>query len=345
MEKDNFKISIIAFLLALLVSSVIIALSGFSPINVLVALFQGSFGSKKAIVQTLSQATPLIFTGLAYTVTIKSGLVNIGTEGQLYVGAIAGAVVGAHFELPMIIHIPLALIAAIIAGGLYASIVAFLKVKFGSNEVITTIMLNFIAMSFCSYLVNYPLKEAKGMIAQTDKILPTAELMKIYPKSQLTIAFIIAIIVAILVNEMFKRTKVGYEIRAVGLNKKGAETAGIKVNKIFIITLFLSGAIAGLAGGTQVLGVHKRFIDYFSPGYGFDGIAVAALAANHPIGVVISGILFGGLKAGALMLNRTAKVPTDIVNVIQGLVVIFVAAPILIKQILKPLEKNKKEVK
>lgn len=344
-NSSDIKISIIAFIMAMAISSVFILFSGFSPIKVFAALYKGSFGSTKAIVQTLSQATPLIVTGLAYTVTIKAGLVNIGVEGQMYIGAMGAAIAGAYLNLPPLIHVPVAILTAMILGGLFAAIVAFLKIKFDSNEVITTIMFNFVAISFTSYLVNYPLKEAKGMIAQTDKILKSAELTRLFPKSQLTSAFIFAIIAVILVHIMFKRTSIGYEIRAVGLNIKGAETAGIKVKRIFLVTLFLSGAIAGLAGAGQILGVQKKFIDHFSPGYGFDGIAIAALAANSPIGVIFSGILFGALKAGALMLNRTAKVPTDIVNVIQGLVIIFVAAPLLVKQIAKPFKITKSSKK
>lgn len=332
---NTVVLSIISLTLAIIVSSIIMVVSGYNPIVAFGAIIAGAFGSQRAITQTLTQATPLIFTGLAYTFAKKATLINLGIEGQLHLGAMAAAIVGTmKLGLPPVVHIIFALFAGIAAGGLYAGFVGFLKVRFGSNEVIATIMLNTIAINFTSYLVNYPFK-AEGSVAQTNKILESAMLPRIISKYQLTIAIFIAITACILVKYYIDKTTTGYEIKSVGLNYVAAETAGIKIGRIMVISMLVSGAIAGLAGATNTLGVDRRFIDGFSPGYGFDGIAVAALAADSPIGVIFSGIVFGALRAGSMVLNRTTKIPTDFVNVIQALVVIFVAAPLLVKDILR----------
>lgn len=333
-ELNTITLSMISLVLAIVISGVIMALCGYNPFEAFGAMVVGAFGSQRGIAQTLTQATPLIFTGLAFVFAKKATLINLGIEGQLQLGAMAAAVVGAmDLGLPMILHLPIALIAGMVAGGLYAGFVGFLKVKFGSNEVIATIMLNSVALYFVSFLANYIFK-AEGSVAQTQKILETATLPRIFSKYQLTIAIFIAIGACILVKYFMQKTKLGYEIRCVGMNRIAAETAGIKIGKIMMIAMFISGAIAGLAGAGHVLGVDRRFIDGFSPGFGFDGIAVAALAADHPIGVIFAGIIFGALRAGAMVLNRTTNIPTEFINVIQALVVLLVAAPMLVKSIL-----------
>lgn len=333
-------LAIVSLIIAIIVSCIIMVICGYNPFEAFAAIFLGAFGSQRAIAQTLTQATPLIFTGLAFTFAKKATLINLGIEGQLHLGAIAAAIVGTlDMGLPTIVHLSLSLLAGVIVGGLYGAFVGFLKVRFGSNEVIATIMLNTIAINFTGWLANYPFK-AEGPIAQTEKILETAMLPRIFPKYQLTIAIIIAIVACILVKYFMNRTTMGYEIKSVGLNSVAAETAGINIGKIMIISMFVSGAVAGLAGASHTLGVDRRFIEGFSPGYGFDGIAVAALATDSPIGVIFSGIVFGALRAGSMVLNRTTKIPTDFINVIQALVVIFVAAPLLVKEILRIKEKK-----
>ncbi len=335
LDKNTAVLSIVALLFAILLSGIIMALSGYNPFEAFAAIIEGAFLSQSAIAQTLTQATPLIFTGLAFTFAKRATIMNLGIEGQLYLGAMAAAIVGPmDLGLPIFIHLPLALLAGIIAGSLYAGLVGVLKVKFGSNEVIATIMLNSIAIYFVGYLVNDVFLAEGSSTAQTEKVLDTALLPKIFSKYQLTIAIIFAILACILVKWIFDRTVLGYEITGVGLNPLAAQTAGISVNKVVIISLLISGAIAGFAGASHVLGVDKRLIVGFSPGYGFDGIAVSALASGSPIGVIFSGIIFGALRAGSMFLNRTTSTPTEFVGVIQALVVIFVAAPMLMKQIL-----------
>lgn len=336
LRMNSLLLSVVSLLLAVFISGIIMALCGYNPFEAFAAILEGAFGGQRAIMQTLTQATPLIFTGLAFTVAKKATLINLGIEGQLYMGALAAAAVGVlDFGLPMMLHLPLSLLAGIVAGGLYAGLVGVLKVKFGSNEVIATIMLNTIATCLAGYLLNGPMMATDNVVAQSAKVLPTAQLPRLVSKYQLTIAVFIAVAACMLIKYLMDKTTLGYEIRCVGLNPIASETAGINIGKIMMISMFLSGAIAGLAGASHVLGVDRRMIMGFSPGYGFDGIAVAALAADSPIGVIFAGVVFGALRAGAMVLNRTTSIPTEFTNVIQALVVVFVAAPMLVKEILR----------
>lgn len=337
MKRDQIKEkagSMIALFLAILISGIIMAVCGYNPLEAFGAMFAGAFQSQSGIAQTLTQATPLIFTGLAFTLAKKATMINLGVEGQLLFGAMTAAILGnMDMGLPIAIHLPLTLLGGMTVGGLFAALVGQLKVKFGSNEVIATIMLNEIGKLFCSYLVNGPFK-ADGAVSQTEKVLPTAMLPRIVEKYQLTVAILLAVLVCIAVKLFMERTVDGFEIRCVGMGSTAAETGGIHVGKRMVAAMFISGAIAGLAGACHVTGVDRRYIEGFSPGYGFDGIAVAALAGENPVGVIFAGIVFGALRSGAMVLNRTTNIPIDFINVIQALVVILVAAPLLVEEIL-----------
>lgn len=333
LRMDGPLLSIVSLVIAIVISAIVMALCGYNPFEAYGAIVKGSFGSQRAIVQTLTQATPLIFTGLAFTLAKKANLINLGAEGQLYLGALAAAVVGmTDLGLPSVLHLPLAVLAGMAAGGIYAGLVGFLKVRFGSNEVIATIMLNSIAIYFVDYLLNGPLLAENSSVAQTERVLQTAQLPRIFQQYQLTIAIIIAVAACILAKLFMDKTNLGYEIRAVGLNPEAAETAGISKAKVTVVALCISGCIAGLAGASHVLGVDRRLINGFSPDYGFSGISVAALAADSPVGVIFAGIVFGALRAGTMELNRTTSIPVEFVNVIQAMVVILVAAPLLVKE-------------
>ena len=344
LKLDGPLLSILSLLIAIVISGVIMAVCGYNPIEAFGAILAGSFGSQRAIVQTLTQATPLIFTGLAFAFAKKASLINLGAEGQLYMGALASAAVGM-----LDLGLPLAVAAGMAAGGLYAGLVGVLKVKFGSNEVIATVMLNSIATYLVDYLLNGPMLAENSSVAQTERVLETAQLPRIFQQYQLTIAILLAVAACILVKLFMDRTALGYEIRAVGLNPDAAETAGISKAKVTIVALCISGCIAGLAGASHVLGVDRRLINGFSNDYGFSGISVAALAADSPVGVIFAGIVFGALRAGTMELNRTTSIPVEFVNVIQAMVVILVAAPLLVKELkrLNPAgwsRKTKKEV-
>lgn len=333
--KNAFINSFFALVFSLLLGMVFIAISGFSPLETYRAIFGVSLSTVKGFALALSQATPLMFTGIAFALAYRVRMINTGAEGQLYAGAMAAALVGAYItNLPGVVHIPLALLAAFIAGGLVAGIVALAKIYTGASEIILTLMLNTTIILFTSYLANGPLKPQGSGVGQTERIAESAKLARLIPQTQLTAAILIVIAVAILLEFILNRTVFGYEIQVTGQNVRAAQVAGIKVNKISVITFALSGAVAGLGGAAMVLGVNYRFIEGFSPGYGFAGISIAALAAYSPLAVIPSAILIGILRAGTITLSRTTAIPVEIVDVIQVLVIVFVAAPTMIRAIL-----------
>jgi simple sugar transport system permease protein len=329
------RIQIVAVTAALVVGALVILATGHSPIEAYGAVLVGAFGDIYGIGQTLTQATPIIFTALAFLLSFKCGLFNIGAEGQLLIGGFAAAVVGISFSgLPIIIHAILAVLTGAAGGALWGFIPAALKAKLGAHEVITTMMLNYVALYLTSYMVAYPLK-APGWVSQTVPIAPAAELPRILPPTQLSAAFILAIVAAWTTSYLLDRTTIGYEVRAIGLNPTAAQNAGINVKKGIVLALVISGAIAGLGGAGEILGVHRRFIDGFSPGYGWDGLAVALIGGLDPMGAVIAAVFFGALRSGGMVMNRATGVPFDIILVLQALIVLFVAAPRLIKYVLK----------
>lgn len=327
--------SVIAILAAFLVGAVVLWATGYSPIEAYSAVLTGAFGDIFGIGQTLTQATPIIFTALAFLFAFKCGLFNIGAEGQLIVGGFLAALVGISFaDLPVFIHLPLALLAGAAGGALWGFIPGVLKAKLGAHEVITTMMLSYVALYVTSYMVNYPFK-APGWVAQTVFIAPSSELPRILQPTQLSASIMIALLTAALTAYVLQKTTLGYEVRAIGLNPAAAESSGISVKKGMIIALVISGAIAGLGGAGEILGVHRRFIDNFSPGYGWDGLAVALIGGLNPIGSVLAAILFGALRSGGMTMNMVTGVPLDIISVLQALVVLFVAAPRLIRYFLR----------
>jgi simple sugar transport system permease protein len=227
------------------------------------------------------------------------------------------------------------LFAAALAGSFWAFIPAVLKTKLGAHEVITTMMLSYVALYFTSYLVNYPFKDPTGWISQTLTVAPSAELPRILQPTQLSASILIAVALVVLTYFTLQKTTLGYEVRAVGLNPAAAENGGINVKRSMILAFLISGAIAGLGGAGEVLGVHGRFIEGFSPGYGWDGLAVALVGGLSPLGVLVAAVLFGALRSGGMTMMRVAHVPLDIVSILQALVILFVAAPMLIKYLLK----------
>ena len=325
---------IIAILLAFLISALILLFSGYSPLVAFSALFRGAFGSKNAWGQTLTQATPILFTALAFLLTFRTGIFNIGVEGQFLMGAIASALAGIYFSgLPAPLHIALSLLAGGVMGALWGLIPALLKAYLGVHEVITTMMMSYIASYLTSYLVNYPFK-APGWVAQTEPVAKSALLPKILPPTQLSLSFIIALFFSFLVSFFLIHSYLGFQVRAVGLNPEAAENKGIAIKNRQILAFLLSGFIAGIGGGGEILGVHGRFVDGFSPGYGWDGIAVGLVGKLHPGGCILASILFGMLRAGGMTMTRVTKVPLDLSLIIQSLVIILVAAPYFIKTVI-----------
>jgi len=331
---------LLAIATAFLVGALVLIATGYSPIDVYSAMIMGAFGDVYGVGQTLTQATPIIFTALAFLFSYKSGLFNIGAEGQLIMGGFAAAIVGISFSgLPAPLHILLALFAGALAGGLWGFLPAFLKVRFGAHEVITTMMFSYIATYLTSYLVNYPFK-APGWVAQTVPIADSAQLPRILQPTQLSASILVAVTLAGAVYYILQKTTLGYEVRASGLNPSAAENGGINVKKTIVLAFILSGALAGIGGAGEILGVHNRFIQGFSPGYGFDGLAVALVGGLNPVGVLLAAILFGALRSGSMLMTRVTHVPLDIVVIIQALVILFVAAPKLVRYFVQRRSKS-----
>ena len=324
------SVSLLAVVLALVVSAVLIFIAGVNPLIAYLALLKGAFGDSFAIGNTLAKTTPLIFTGLAVAFAFRCNLLNIGAEGQLYAGGLASVCAGIYITgFPAYIHIPLAILSGFAAGAIWGGLAGYLRATRGINEIISTIMLNFIAIFFVSYLVHGPLTEPPGFYHQTALIETTARLPVLMPKSDLSIAIIIAIFIALVVSYILWRTPFGLKLRAVGLSSKAAKFSGIPVNRYTVGAMSISGGLAGLAGTVEIIGGQYRLLDFFSPGYGFDGIAVAFLGRSDPIGVIFAAFLFAALRVGANQMQRTTGLPTSLVLVIQGMVILFIMGVVL----------------
>jgi general nucleoside transport system permease protein len=289
------------------------------------AVWKGSFGNKFSFTETLTYTTPLLFTGLANAIAFRTGLFNIGVEGQLQVGMITAAAVGLIPGVPHLLHIVLVLGLGALAGAIWGAVPGYLKAKTGTNEVVNTIMMNYIALYLSNYIVMGPLN-LKGQ-ASTPLIKQSAMLTHFMGANyRVNTGLFIALIFVILVYLLFWKTTVGYELRAVGLNSMAAEYGGISIKKNIILAMVISGAMAGLGGAAHISGIQRQAISLPNlSGMGFDGMAVALLAKSHPIGVVFSAILFGALQSSALTLQM-AKIPKEIIALMQSIIIIFVAA-------------------
>lgn len=319
--------SLFAILLAFAVGSVIIVMMGHSPLDAFSALLKGAVGNRRAVFNTIAMSIPLMFTGLAVAVGQRGGMLNIGAEGQLYIGAMGYAVFALTFpNLPKLLMLPIGFLIGMIAGGLWGAIPGYLKAKRGINEVIVCIMLNYVASLFTSYLVNGPFK-GEGMEAHTDPLPAAAQIERYASDSILGNSIIVAVIFVIMLYFLLWKTNLGYKIRAVGLNRTAGEAAGVDVTSIIVVTMIICGAMAALAGITEISGNISRFRENFSPSFGFSGIAVSILARNHPIAIVFTALLFGLLNSGSMNMSMTTSISTNITTVIQSLVIIFVAAP------------------
>jgi len=329
---------ILGVLLAFIAGAVFLWVFGESPADAYGALFKGAFSSKRYFAETLLSTTPLIFGGLAVALGFRCGLFNMGVEGQIVLGGMAAAYVGYAWELPLLIHLPLALLAGAVAGGIWGAIPGYLKAKHRIHEVITTIMLNYIVFQVAAYMiaVGGPMKADNELPVSPD-VLPTAQLARIWEGTRLSGGIFIALIFAVLVWVFLFKTRLGYKMRAVGLNSSAAEFAGIKPGRMMVWAMFLSGALGGLAGAVEVLGVHYKFYSTFSPGYGWDAIAVALLGLNHPVGVVASAFLFGVLRSGSITMQAIAQISKDIVLILSALIIFFTATNQTLRPILERL--------
>jgi len=312
------------FVVALLVGAMVLAASGRDAAGTYALLFQQSLGGPTEFANTLVSTTPILLTGLATSIAFRAGIFNVGVEGSLYVGAFAAAWVGFSLSnLPGLMIVLVAGAFAGLAGGAWALIPALLRARWRVDEVVTTLMLNYVAILLTSWLVNYYFLAPDIANSMSPQIAEQARLPSLFSSTQLTIAFPFALVVTALYAYLFNRSVVGYELRMIGLNPKFARAVGINLAAGIITAFLLSGVLGGIAGGMQILGVNYRFIDHFSPGYGFTGIAVALLGRGHPIGIVLAALFFGALSSGGAMIQLFSDIPLDLINVLQGVVMIF----------------------
>ena len=345
----------LAVLTGLIIGGIVIAISGASVIDAYGALFTGSFGSPTELIEgirvlfstgdhtvlvkaiypfteSLVTATPYIFAGLSVALGFRCGLFNIGAEGQFFIGALCSAYVGYSIKgLPMIIHLPLALLGGALGGAVWGMIPGYLKARFGAHEVVNTIMMNWIAFRLSDWLLNGPMK-ASGFRPVTPNVQASAELPRFFADPlRFNWGFVLALVMAYVVYWFLFKTTLGFEVRSVGANPDAAKYAGMNIIKNFVMVMALAGGLAGLAGSAQVLGVDHWVGQGFSAGYGFDAIALALLGKSHPFGVVLAALLFGFLRSGATDMQSMAGIPIDIISIIQGLVIVFIAAPDIIR--------------
>ncbi len=346
---DIFLDPIVAIIFSLTLGAIIISVLGYDVGLAFKALFSGAFGSIRSISQTLLAATPLMFTAMSFSLAYRCGMFNLGAEGQFYFGAIIGAWAGFGIKgLPPVLHVLVVIVAGALGGMFVGFITAFLKVKRGVNEVIACIMLNYISINITNYLVSTtgPLRRGSTLPA-TPMITESAKLPILIKGTSLTGGFLFGIFFAIVLYLFLWKTRGGYKIRAVGDNPFAAECGGIDKVKYSVLAMLLAGALAGIGGSIEIIGIHNRFYGSFSPGYGFEGIAVGMLGSNHPFGILLSALLFGALKTGAMAMQIQAGTNAELVKILQALVIFFIAGKWSIMYLMTRIRtkrQNKKQI-
>jgi ABC-type uncharacterized transport system permease subunit len=331
-------VPVLAVITALIVGAVLIGITGADWQAAYIGLWEGSFGTPRALADTLVRSTPFVIAGLSVALAFKAGLFNIGAEGQLYAGAVAAVVIATTLRLPSVLHIPLSLIAGALGGAAWAAIAGFLKARTGAHEVINTIMLNYIAMRMTEWLIKsktpYLLGDPDDTTGSRTRVIEETAKLPGFQISDTTILHLgipLAIGLALLVAWFLKRTTLGFELRATGSNANAARYAGIQVPRTMVLAMALAGALAGLAGTIEVTGVRQVLSADFFAGIGFDAIAVALLARGNPIGILLSGLLWGGLLNGARLMQVRAGLSIDVIKIVQALIIMFVAADQIVR--------------
>ena len=324
---------LIAIALALGVGAILILLAKANPITAYGILIQESLTNYYGFGNMLTKTAPLLLSSLGVLLALKAGLFNIGAEGQIYMGGLGSALVGLFLPgIPGLIHVTLALLGGFLFGAIWGLIPGYLKAIRGVNEVITTLLLNYIALNLIGYLANNPLKEPGAPSAYSSLISESARLPIIMPQTQAHAGIFIGILATIVLWVILARSPLGYQIEAVGLNPVAARYAGMSVERTIIAVMAIAGGLAGLAGAGEVMGLKYRLFDQFSPGYGFDAIAIALLSRGNIAGILLTSIFFAILRSGANVMQRSAGVPVTVVYAIQGLTVLFIAISFAIER-------------
>jgi len=313
-------------LLVVVMMSVVMIVAGSTPWAGFGALFGGALGGPHELAETLAQTTALLFPALGICLAFRAGLFNIGAEGQLLLGGLAAGALGANFTGPGWLAVPMILAAGIVGGGLWGALAGWMKSRFNANEIISTLMLNYVAISIANYLVAGPLKSPLATGAETAPLPASSWLPTLIPDTRLTIALLIAVGIAALLQFVFARTVFGYELRALGEAPEAARRNHVDINRLTWMAMGLSGAIAGLGGAAIVAGELHRFNTQLSPGYGFTAIAVALVGDLHPLWICLAAFGFGILEAGGLAMQASAGVPKDAIHLIEGIIILVLAA-------------------
>jgi general nucleoside transport system permease protein len=343
---DSVLVPFISVLLGLLFGAIVMLIGGYNPISAYGYLLEKVFGDRYDFGETIRQIAPLILTGLSVAFAFRTGLFNIGAEGQVIMGMTGATWVGVNLHLPWFIHAPLAILVGGLLGGLWGAIAGYLKAKRGVNEVITTIMLNWIALYLANYIIRFMLEpgQQRTYFIDSSASLGIGWLSAWMDNARMHWGIPLAFLGAFVFYIILWKMKQGYELRAVGHNPHAAQYAGMNVNRNFIKAMFIGGVFAGLAGVIEVLGVFQyQAILTASPGLGFDGIAVALLGGNHPIGILLGAGLFGALSYGSAGMSFGADVPPEIIRVVIGSVIFFVAASGIVRWFMKPMMANRKK--
>jgi ABC-type uncharacterized transport system permease subunit len=325
--------SLLAVVASLCLGAIVIVAVGENPFAAYYELIRGAIGDVDAITSTMARQVPMLLTGLAWVVAFQAGLISLGSEGQLYMGGLAVGIAGYMIELPSVIMIPYLILIGALAGGLYGLLAGWLRTAFKIPELLSTLMMNYIAIFFTAYMAVGPFRDrspSANMLPKTQRIVESADLPTLIAGTRLHLGFFIAVALTALMWWFLVRTRRGYEFRMHGFNPAFAEYAGIDRTKLVHQAMFMSGGVAGIAGAIEVMGVHYRFIDQFSPGYGFDGIAAAILGNSTPVGTFFSSLFFSALRTGAMGMDRNTHVPFELRNVVQAMIIFFIASNLFV---------------
>ena len=318
---------LLAVVIALLVGGAIIGGIGINPLGAYKALWNGAFGTPAGFGLAITRTVPLLFVGLSVALAFRCGLFNIGGEGQLYIGALASTALALYLpEMPWGVHFPIVLIGSFLAGGAWGAVGGWMRARFGLSEIITTIMLNYIAFWIVSYLVHGPMLDKASYYPWSAEVPESTRFPILHDVTGIHLGIFLAVAAAVAVYIFLWHTRVGFEIRATGAGVSTARFVGISVLRSTVLAMFLAGGLAGLAGTAEIHGVQLRLSDFFSPGYGFTGIAVALVGRTQPFGVILAALLFGLLDSGSDNLQQTMGVPSAVIQVVQGLAIVLLIA-------------------
>ncbi len=324
---------LLAIVIALVATGFIILLMGFSPIEAYAMMLSGSFQNINSIGETVVSAIPLIFSALSFALAYKSGFFNIGVEGQIYMGALCTILVGTLKGMPSALQMPLTILAGFAGGALWGLLIGFLKVRFGANEMITSIMLNYVATIFVSYCVSGPLKEQSDSgMSQTEAVATGVRLPRFIPGTRLHAGLFLALAALLFFWVFIWKSRKGYELRVMGLNHFAADYAGIKTKQNVLLVMLVAGGVAGLAGCVEILALQGRLMAGFAGNFGFNGITVALLGDCTPVGILLSALLFGALNSGSNKMEMLVGVPSATVSVMQGIIILAVVARVVFEQ-------------